>query len=258
MMRGLAISLAVTMAAVSGSAHAGVVDFSTMQLNGTGISATATTLHLNDGVGGEATSAFLPVAVASNSTFTSSFKLTLTGNPNNPNCCNSPIADGVTFIIQNDPAGAGALGGGGGGVGANGITKSVGVGFQSWDNNRFSIFQDGNIGGGPIHNFNLGDQNDVVLVTLSYAGHILNVNANNLSTGTSISDSLNIDLGTLGPSVYFGFTGGTGLGYAYQDVQSWDLNIGAGGVPEPATWAMLIMGFGLIGTSVRRRRLARV
>ncbi len=30
-----------------------------------------------------------------------------------------------------------------------------------------------------------------------------------------------------------------------------------GGVPEPATWAMLIMGFGLVGSAARRRRVAR-
>lgn len=29
-----------------------------------------------------------------------------------------------------------------------------------------------------------------------------------------------------------------------------------GGVPEPATWAMLIAGFGLVGTAMRRRKLA--
>ena len=29
-----------------------------------------------------------------------------------------------------------------------------------------------------------------------------------------------------------------------------------GGVPEPATWAMLIAGFGLVGAAARRRRLA--
>ena len=28
----------------------------------------------------------------------------------------------------------------------------------------------------------------------------------------------------------------------------------AGGVPEPATWAMMIIGFGLAGSMVRRRR----
>lgn len=29
-------------------------------------------------------------------------------------------------------------------------------------------------------------------------------------------------------------------------------------VPEPATWAMLILGFGLVGATMRRRRLAHV
>ena len=29
----------------------------------------------------------------------------------------------------------------------------------------------------------------------------------------------------------------------------------AGGVPEPATWAMLLMGFGGLGAALRRRRV---
>ncbi len=33
---------------------------------------------------------------------------------------------------------------------------------------------------------------------------------------------------------------------------------GAGGVPEPATWAMLLGGFGLVGAASRRRRLVTV
>ncbi|TCP30061.1 PEPxxWA-CTERM sorting domain-containing protein [Sphingomonas sp. BK235] len=34
----------------------------------------------------------------------------------------------------------------------------------------------------------------------------------------------------------------------------WDVRaVGAGAVPEPATWAMMILGFGLVGTSLRRR-----
>ncbi len=32
----------------------------------------------------------------------------------------------------------------------------------------------------------------------------------------------------------------------------------AGGVPEPASWALLIAGFGLVGTAARRRRLASI
>ncbi len=33
-----------------------------------------------------------------------------------------------------------------------------------------------------------------------------------------------------------------------------DDGIGVGGVPEPATWAMMIAGFGLTGVAIRRRR----
>lgn len=32
----------------------------------------------------------------------------------------------------------------------------------------------------------------------------------------------------------------------------------AGGVPEPASWAMLIAGFGLVGATMRRRRMANL
>jgi hypothetical protein len=32
-------------------------------------------------------------------------------------------------------------------------------------------------------------------------------------------------------------------------------NAAGGGVPEPATWAMMILGFGMIGAALRRRRV---
>jgi hypothetical protein len=59
-------------------------------------------------------------------------------------------------------------------------------------------------------------------------------------------------------AVYIGVGSGIGAGYtAYAD------NVTANGttynfeaVPEPATWAMMIMGFGAAGSVVRRRRQA--
>jgi hypothetical protein len=43
--------------------------------------------------------------------------------------------------------------------------------------------------------------------------------------------------------------------FTYLQLQPTDLTISlAGGVPEPATWAMMIGGFGLIGAALRRRR----
>jgi hypothetical protein len=56
---------------------------------------------------------------------------------------------------------------------------------------------------------------------------------------------------------------GTGtLNLFYWDENSFDntgsikVDIGAGGVPEPSTWALTILGFGLLGSALRRRRLA--
>ena len=40
------------------------------------------------------------------------------------------------------------------------------------------------------------------------------------------------------------------------NLRSWDLSLTgvSGAVPEPATWAMMLIGFGAIGVSMRRRR----
>jgi hypothetical protein len=37
-----------------------------------------------------------------------------------------------------------------------------------------------------------------------------------------------------------------------------DISYNAGVIPEPATWAMMIAGFGLVGAAARRRRVARI
>lgn len=61
---------------------------------------------------------------------------------------------------------------------------------------------------------------------------------------------------------YFGFTG-TGITSATFSHVGGDwvfidnLTYGAGAVPEPASWAMMIIGFGLVGAASRRRAIAR-
>ena len=54
-----------------------------------------------------------------------------------------------------------------------------------------------------------------------------------------------------GTTLYSGYLDG-------RDVASVSTTFTAGGVPEPASWAMLIAGFGLTGAAARRRRMVAV
>jgi hypothetical protein len=50
-----------------------------------------------------------------------------------------------------------------------------------------------------------------------------------------------------------------GGGFQFGDDESWaidNFSLSAATVPEPASWAMLIAGFGLVGAAARRRRVA--
>ncbi|HEX7946836.1 MAG TPA: NF038122 family metalloprotease [Phenylobacterium sp.] len=79
--------------------------------------------------------------------------------------------------------------------------------------------------------------------------------------------------GIMDPTFCFGQTGFvTGLDLAAFDAMGWNLNVNAlkyrttstgnilkaylGAVPEPSTWTTMIMGFGLAGAMMRRRRFA--
>ena len=83
---------------------------------------------------------------------------------------------------------------------------------------------------------------------------------------------LGVDLG-VGNAIGFDISGGTGAAFFNQGNQFYSLNLGTGAaslvgtlgagslvgltaaaVPEPATWALLITGFGLVGVAARRRR----
>lgn len=64
---------------------------------------------------------------------------------------------------------------------------------------------------------------------------------------------------------YFGFTGAgitsvslTTAASDYVFLDNLTYTSAAGAVPEPATWAMMVLGFGLVGASVRRRAAGNV
>jgi hypothetical protein len=75
--------------------------------------------------------------------------------------------------------------------------------------------------------------------------------ANGNQTASNSNDRINVDFGIGGQSLTgLRFTS-TGKAFEFDDVA-------IGGVPEPQTWGMLIVGFGLIGVTARRRNRTSV
>ena len=75
--------------------------------------------------------------------------------------------------------------------------------------------------------------------------------------GTSIYSNQAIVPGSADPSTIF-FGDGTGFANASANIRSVVFTFpGAGGVPEPASWALMIAGFGLVGSAMRRRGAVR-
>lgn len=75
-----------------------------------------------------------------------------------------------------------------------------------------------------------------------------------ISTGTSIFDPAGF-VATNVVAVRFDFNGDLTYGYAgYREIDL--IGTASPGVPEPASWAMLVVGFGLVGFAARRRTVS--
>ncbi|WP_185965219.1 PEPxxWA-CTERM sorting domain-containing protein [Glacieibacterium frigidum] len=110
--------------------------------------------------------------------------------------------------------------------------------------------------------FDLGGFGSPVNVLLAPAGATQSAINNGFGQGGTAQVSVPISLLAGSNTLTFAYAGADqGLGD-----EAWGLsNVlvtgnapAVGGVPEPATWAMLIGGFGLVGASARRRRAAVV
>lgn len=185
---------------------------------------------------------------------------------------NAPLnggADGLVFVVQTNSAN---VGGAGGGIGYQGIPKSVGIEFDTWYNGAVGDIDDNHVGinlNGSVNSvlattspFLLDDDGDLTAwVDYNGATQLLEVR---LTSGgglrpTAALLSYNVDLvSVLGtPDAFVGFTSGTGAAADNHDVVNWvfeDSYKPILGVPEPATWALLIAGFGCVGAAARRRR----
>jgi hypothetical protein len=151
-------------------------------------------------------------------------------------------SDGMTFTIQTQSANA--LGASGGDLGYTGITPSVAVEFDTWDNggtdindNHVAVLTDGQLIDldpqtpygvtncqPPAGLFGCMDNGDLWSVWIDYDGTNLNVAvADNSTTRPANLISYPIDLPTLlgQDSAFVGFTAGTGAGYENHYVLNW-------------------------------------
>ena len=90
---------------------------------------------------------------------------------------------------------------------------------------------------------------DIDFTTVSFNGTDFHID----TTGTNEFRHLNGQIVTLGGAQHLVVSGTNGGGGSYAGVISFTPDVG-GGVPEPATWALLIGGFAGAGALLRRRR----
>jgi hypothetical protein len=172
------------------------------------------------GITGQATSGFAQTK-QSIANFTAKFTYLATYG--------GPPADGVGFVLQNDPRGLTALGGGGGSIGYSSggggpITNSAGVMFSAYyaDPGANSFASGGTITGWYYNSpANIRNQYPVD-VTVTYFGNTLAFTLRDPVSGRIASRSTTLDLAAAlgGSTAYVGFTGSTGGYTATQNVSN--------------------------------------
>lgn len=177
------------------------------------------------------------------------------------------LAIGGAFLAFANPAFAQTLGGGGC---ANDLTLSAGSSLVNCY---------GRLGGNTLSN-NPGDNaaNNAALLALGYVGPVIAYNTIGAQWIDSSGNAVRNFPGTFNGTVYLGIHYGNGSGQGNNttfyrlNASNLDL-IGlnlqgsstatvfaqiASPVPEPASWALLLAGFGALGFTLRRRPQVRV
>lgn len=199
------------------------------QVNQTGTYTTAPftgeTLTLTDGNNQQARSAFFDTRVST----AGSFAVGFTYRPP----AGTGSADGIAFVLHNDPRGAAARGATGGALGyggTGGITNSVAVAFNIFASSSVGtgLFMNGTVGSyqsvSPV-NLNSGNP---IRVTLLYdaQAHRLTEILSEQNTSNTFTTSYSVNLAAvLGDSqAYVGFTGGAGAVTSVQRVSDFSFD----------------------------------
>ena len=197
-----------------------------------------------------------------------------------------PGADGLVFVVQPNSSGAGSYGQG---IGYQGISNSVGVEFDTWQNtynndpssNHVGIDLDGVVNHGTGSPFTLDvepdfDNGNIWYAWVDYDGSVISLRAgqsNQRPADPLVSRTVDLKTVLVGDVGYVGFTSGTGADWENVDVLNWTYRqeynpIGGDGNPPPppppavplpaAAWTGLA-GLAMLGLFQKRlRRLAGV
>jgi hypothetical protein len=206
-----------------------LVEFTGGTTNYSTISSDGSTLTLTNGLMGESGSWF------SNNTysienFTASFDYQAIGTIG--------AADGMAFILQDDPRGSSALGTNGSGLGYGGISPSAAVEFNIYDLHVLgtNFATDGSTGNynstGNVAFWN-GDE---IQVLLTYNGSTLTETLTDLVNHATYSASYSVNFAQILDSdiAYVGFSGGTGTFASTQTVSNFTFTVAGGTVSSPA------------------------
>ncbi|MCD6672243.1 MAG: hypothetical protein LT106_05255 [Burkholderiaceae bacterium] len=220
---------------------------------------------------GQSGSAFLKNAfsLASDASFSSYFEFQFTNQRNGG-------ADGIVFTVQTV---ANTAGGSGGGIGYQGLSPSIGVEFDNWNNgggdgnndNHAGIDVNGDVNSAVRADTLVGqlDSGSVFHAWVDYNGATdkLEVRlALDDSRPTAALMSYDVDLASLlgTTNAFIGFTSGTGAAGADHDIRRWiftgefapieDPNQPGDGGSVPAPTPLALLAAGMLTAALGRRR----
>jgi hypothetical protein len=214
----------------------------TAVLNGNAIRLTAPNI-------GEAGTAFYNTRQGLLSGFSTTFRYEISGEGQ------FGPADGLVFLVSNDPLGTSALANGGSELGFIGMTNTLGVTVDTFSEVGVRVLTSaGNeLAFVPKTLVELQGVHDVRVDFQNAVGGVgdLTVFFDSAPTISLAAFDMNPYLDGSG-TAQTGFSAGTGLLAENHDIVSWSLQTGATAIPEPATLTLIALG--PVGLLTRRRR----